>query len=402
MNWFKREPQTLKYYETSARSLYDSVNRHNSVSQQSVISAIWNRIAIDVANVPIRHIKTDADGHYVSTMPSLFNKVLNVSANRDQTPQALMVDAMISLFEEGSIALIPETTANPYATDIWDVSSQRVAKIVGYKPKHVEVEIYDEDTGKTEKWTVPKEFVVIIENPLYYIMNKSNATLARLTRTIALLDKANEDSVSGKIDLIIHVPYTIRSETRQKIAENRRKDIEAQLKDSKYGIAYMDPTETVTQLNRPTTNNLLEQVRELQLQAFTQLGVTEAVLNGTADERTMTNYRNRIVGTFLRAFVQEYARKYLTITARSQGQTVAYMFDVFEFTTGLEFAQIAEKFKSSELTSSDELRAKIWYPPRGTEESSKLENPNTKSASPDVAKTEETPPEEINTVKEDV
>lgn len=377
VNWFRREPRREDgFYQQGASSLYDSVNRHNSMSQQSVISAIWNRIAVDVANVSIKHIRTDDSGDYIEDMKSHFNDVLNVSANYDQTPQAFMVDAVISLFEEGSIAIIPETTANPYQTDVWDIISLRVAKIVDYKPKVIDVEIYDEVTGKTEQWTVPKAYVAIIENPLFYIMNKTNATLKRLTRAIALLDQANDDAVSGKIDLIIHVPYTIRSESRQKIAEGRRKDIEDQLKNSKYGIAYMDPTETVTQLNRPTTNNLLEQVEALTIQALTQLGVTEGILNGTADEKTMTNYRSRIIGMILRAFVQEYKRKFLSPTARGNGQSVAYLFDVFEFSTAKEFAEIAEIFKRSEVATTDEMRSKINLRPSNSPQGDKIQNPN--------------------------
>lgn len=378
IDWFKRDraQQTL-YYQTSSQSLYDSVNRHfGSTTHQSVVSAMWNRIAVDVANVNMRHVRTTINGDYISDMPSSLNKVLKESANLDQTPQAFFIDAIISLFDEGSIAIIPETTADPYLTDSWDVISLRVAKIIGYKPKDIEVEIYDEDSGQVETWVVPKEYVAIIENPLFYIMNKPNATFKRLSQTMGMLDQMNSEFVSGKIDLIIHVPYTIRTEGRKKIAEDRRAEIENQLRNSKYGIAYMDPTETVTQLNRPTTNNFLEQVAELTKQALTQLGLSEEVLNGTADERTMTNYRNRIVGIFAKSFTQEFSRKFLSKTARSQGQKVTYAFDVFEFTTGKEFAETAMLLKQSEVASTDELRAKINWTPSGTEQGAKIQNPN--------------------------
>jgi len=379
INWFQREPHTVKYYESGARSLYDSFNRHNSTSQQSIISAIYNRIAVDCANVPIRHVMVNKAGEYISDKPGVLNDVLTVSTNLDQTPQAFMIDAVISVFEEGSVAIIPETTTNPYQSDTWEIVSLRVAKICQYHKNSIEVEIYNEQTGKTERWTVPKDFVAIIENPLFYIMNKSNATLKRLTRAISLLDQANDDSVSGKIDLIIHVPYTIRSESRQKLAEGRRKDIEEQLKNSKYGIAYMDPTETVTQLNRPTTNNLLEQVTALTLQAFTQLGVTDTILNGTADEKTMANYRSRIVGMILKAFTQEFSRKFLTKTARTQGQAIRCIFDVFEFSTGKEIAEIAEILKRAEVASTDEMRSRMGLGPTGTEQGKQIQNPNTSS-----------------------
>jgi len=318
-------------------------------------------------------------GEYISDKPGVLNDVLTVSTNLDQTPQAFMIDAVISVFEEGSVAIIPETTTNPYQSDTWEIVSLRVAKICQYHKNSIEVEIYNEQTGKTERWTVPKDFVAIIENPLFYIMNKSNATLKRLTRAISLLDQANDDSVSGKIDLIIHVPYTIRSESRQKLAEGRRKDIEEQLKNSKYGIAYMDPTETVTQLNRPTTNNLLEQVTALTLQAFTQLGVTDTILNGTADEKTMANYRSRIVGMILKAFTQEFSRKFLTKTARTQGQAIRCIFDVFEFSTGKEIAEIAEILKRAEVASTDEMRSRMGLGPTGTEQGKQIQNPNTSS-----------------------
>ena len=377
IDWFKRDRKENRTYQTSYQNLYDSVNRHKpSISNQSVVSVMWNRIAVDVANVKIRHIRANTMGDYIHDMPSMLNKVLTQSANLDQTPQAFFVDAVISLFDEGSIAVIPETTADPYKTESWDVTSLRVAKIVGYKTQDIEVEVYDEDLGTVETWTVPKKYVAIIENPLYYIMNKTNATFKRLMQTMSLLDEANNSAASGKIDLIIHVPYTIRSESRQKVAESRRKDIEDQLKNSKYGIAYMDPTETVTQLNRPTTNNLSEQVADLTKQALMQIGLTEEVLNGTADERTMMNYRNRIVGTFVKAFTQEFTRKFLSNTARAQGQCVSHSFDMFEFTTGKEFAEIAQLMKQAEMASTDELRAKVNWAPSGSEQGTKIQNPN--------------------------
>lgn len=375
INWFRRDPHDLMFYQTGASSLYESFNRHTT-SQQSVVSAIYNRIAVDAANVPIKHVYTNNMGDYGGDCKSKLNDVLTVSANYNQTPQAFMIDAILSMFEEGSIAIVPETTANPYLTDNWDVVSHRVAKILRYKPKHIDVEIYNEDSGQIEQWTVPKAYVAIIENPLFYIMNKPNSTLKRLTQAISLLDRANEESVNGKIDLIIHVPYTIRSESRQKIAESRRKDIENQLRNSKYGIAYMDPTETVTQLNRPANNNLLEQVNTLTAQAFTQLGITESILNGTADESTMTNYRNRIIGMILKAFVQEYTRKYLTPTARTQGQAVMYIFNAFEFSTAGEMAEIADKFRRNEIATSDELRPKFGLIPSEDPRAKKLANPN--------------------------
>lgn len=395
VNWFRREPYDQEFYQLGAPSLYESFNRHTT-SQQSVVSAIYNRIAVDAANVPIKHVYTNNIGDYAGDCKTRLNDVLTVSANYDQTPQAFMVDAILSMFEEGSIAIVPETTANPYLSDSWDVVSHRVAKIINYKPKHVEVEIYNEDTGRIEQWKVPKAYVAIIENPLFYIMNKPNSTLKRLTQAISLLDHANEESVNGKIDLIIHVPFTIRSESRQKIAENRRKDIENQLRNSKYGIAYMDPTETVTQLNRPANNNLLEQVTTLTAQAFTQIGITESILNGTADAATMTNYRSRILGMILKAFTQEYTRKYLTQTARTQKQAIMYIFNAFEFSTAGEMAEIADKFRRNEIATSDELRPKFGLPPSEDPRAKTLANPNlnqpestTPSATTDVPDSED-------------
>lgn len=376
INWFRRDPHPVKYYEMGASNLYDSVNRHNTSSAQSDISALYNRIAADAANVDIKHIMKNENGDFTEVKKSYFNGVLTVSANYDQTPQAFMIDAMLELFEHGQIAIIPETTKNPYESNDWDVVAMRVAKITQYHPKTIEVDIYDGESGQIEHWTVPKAYVCIIENPLFYIMNRSNATLKRLTRTLSLLDQSNDNSVNGKIDLIIHVPYTIHSETRQKVAEKRRTDIENQLKNSKYGIAYMDPTETVTQLNRPATNNLTEQVAALRLQAFTQLGLTEEILNGSADEQTMTNYRTRIIGMFLKAFTQEYRRKFLSPTARSQGQDVVSVFDAFEFLSGKALVDVIKILKEAEILSSDEGRARIGRGPSNVPGGDQIKNPN--------------------------
>lgn len=376
INWFRRDPRPVEYYQTGASSLYDSVNRHNTSTAQSDISAVYNRIAADAANVDIKHIGTNEDGDYTEERKSYLNGVLTVSANYDQTPQAFMIDAMLELFEHGQIAIIPETTKNPYEANDWDVVAMRVARITQYHPKTIEVDIYDGDSGRVEHWTVPKAYVCIIENPLFYIMNRSNATLKRLTRTLALLDRSNDDAVNGKIDLIIHVPYTIHSETRQKVAEKRRLDIENQLKNSKYGIAYMDPTETVTQLNRAATNNLVEQVAALRLQAFNQLGVTEEILNGSADEQTMTNYRSRIIGMFLKAFTQEYRRKLLTPTARAQGQNIMSIFDAFEFLSGQALVDVIKILKEAEILSTDEGRARIGRGPSKSPGGDQIKNPN--------------------------
>lgn len=382
VNWFRKEPNNMQYYGTSSNNLYESFNRRTT-SQQSVIDAIYNRVAVDAASVPIKHVRTTPEGYYAADMPTLLNKVLTIRPNLDQTPQAFMIDAVIFMFKEGQVALIPETTGNPYETNEWDVASLRVARIIGYKPQTIDVEVYNEQTGKTEDWTVPKEFVAIIENPLFYIMNKPNATLKRLTRAIALLDQANDEAVSGKIDLIIHVPYTIRSETRTKIAEKRRKDIEEQLKNSKYGIAYMDPTETVTQLNRPASNNLLEQYTTLLTQAYAQIGITDAILNGTADQQTMINYRSRILGMVLKAFTQEMKSKFLTPAARGKLQSIMYLFDPFEYSTVQEKTTMAGTLRTNEIASADEVRGLMYnLAPADTPKSTALDNPNINSGTP--------------------
>lgn len=383
LNWFKREPHSVPYYQTGSRSLYDSFNRHATQNIQSTLSAVYNRIAVDVANVPIKHVVLNSAGDYTADKDSMLNDVLTVSANSDQTPQAFMIDAVLSLFEEGQIAIVPETTKNPYTSNDWDVVSLRVAKILSYHPNTVSVEIYDETDGTVREWRVYKEHVAIIENPLFYIMNKTNATFRRLSRTLSMLDQVNDESINGKIDLIIHVPYTIHSDMRQKMAEQRRKDIENQLRNSKYGIAYMDPTETVTQLNRPANNTLREQVDALTLQAFNQLGVTEGILNGTADERTMANYRSRIIGMLLKAFTQEYRRKFLTPTARGQHQDIICVFDVFEFATGKEMADVMKTLKEAEVASTDEMRARMGRGPDPSGQGSKIQNPNINPASAD-------------------
>lgn len=346
-------------------------------SDKSIITAIENRIAIDVAAVAIQHVRLDQNGRYKETIRTGLNSIFTVSANTDQTGRAFIQDIVQSMFDEGVVAVVPvDTTLNPLETGGFDVETARVAKITQWYPQQVACEVYNEKTGKKEELILPKRMVLIIENPLYSVMNEPNSTLQRLIRKLNLLDSIDEQTSSGKLDLIIQLPYIIKTDARRKQAEQRRKDIEMQLSGSKYGIAYTDGTERITQLNRSVENNLLSQIEYLTKTLYSQLGFTEEVFNGTADEKTMLNYNNRTIEPILSAIVDEAKRKWLTKTARSQGQSIMFFRDPFKLVPVEKIADIADRFTRNEILSANEMRGIVGFVPVDDPTADELRNAN--------------------------
>lgn len=346
-------------------------------SDKSIITAIENRIAIDVAAVAIQHVRLDQNGRYKETIRTGLNSIFTVSANTDQTGRAFIQDIVQSMFDEGVVAVVPvDTTLNPLETGGFDVETARVAKITQWYPQQVVCEVYNEKTGKKEELILPKRMVLIIENPLYSVMNEPNSTLQRLIRKLNLLDSIDEQTSSGKLDLIIQLPYIIKTDARRKQAEQRRKDIEMQLSGSKYGIAYTDGTERITQLNRSVENNLLSQIEYLTKTLYSQLGFTEEVFNGTADEKTMLNYNNRTIEPILSAIVDEAKRKWLTKTARSQGQSIMFFRDPFKLVPVEKIADIADRFTRNEILSANEMRGIVGFVPVDDPTADELRNAN--------------------------
>lgn len=354
-------------------------------NERSIIASIYTRIAIDFASVSIRHVKLDDDERFQSVVNSGLNDCLKVEANLDQAGRMFRQDIVLSLFEKGVIAIVPvETSLNPNVTGGYDIRNLRVGEIVKWYPRHVRVNIYNEKTGRREEVTLEKSIVAIVENPLYLVMNEPNSTLQRLMRKLNLLDVVDEQSSSGKLDLIIQLPYVIRNDAKKAAAEQRRRDIEFQLKGSQYGIAYTDGTEKITQLNRPAENNLLKQVEYLTQMLYAQLGITEEILNGTADEVTMLNYYNRTIEPLLDAVVEEFRRKFLTKTARTQGQSVQYYRDPFKFVPVSQIAEISDKFTRNEIATSNEMRGAIGWRPHPDPKADELRNSNMPAPSEPV------------------
>lgn len=361
------------YYGSS----YRPDRRTNYVSNDaSIIEMIKNRIAVDVAQIDLRHVKKDKDNNYKSDMPSQLNQVLSVSANTDQTGRAFIQDLVQSMFDEGCIAAVPVETDSDPVKGTYDIYSVRVGQIVDWYPKHVRVKVFNEMTQKKQEIVVPKATTAIIENPFYTIMNAPNSTLQRLTRTLRNLDVLNEQNASGKMDLIIQLPYSLKSPLKQQQAEGRRKQIEMQLVGSKYGIAYIDAAERITQLNRPVENNLWKEAQDLTAMLFNQLGLTQAIFDGTADEKTMTNYYNRTVEPILAAIAEEMERKWLTQTARTQHQAILYIRDPFKLVSVNDIAEIADKFTRNEIMTSNEIRGKVGLKPVDSERANELVNKN--------------------------
>ena len=338
--------------------------RYTKGNQRSIVASIYNRISVDVASIKIEHAKLDKDGRYKERLSSGLNDCINVSANVDQTGRALIQDIVESMFDEGVVAVVPtDTNIDPIKTGSYDILELRTGKIIAWYPKMVKVHAYNENTGKYQDILVPKDEVAIIENPFYSIMNEPNSTLQRLIQAINKLNSANDISTSSKLDLIIQLPYVTKSPQKQAEAKRRRKEIEDQLSTSKLGIAYTDGTEKVTQLNRSLDNNLWTQVKELTEQLYSQLGVTPSILDGTADEATRINYFNSTIEPICSAIVDEFERKFLTKTARTQGQAIVFFRDPFKLVPVSQLADIADKFTRNEIMTSNEIRGEIGMKP---------------------------------------
>lgn len=346
-------------------------------NERSIISSIYTRLAVDIGQIDFRHVRLDDQNRYIEDMDSGLNECLTVSANIDQTAGALKRDIALSLFDKGVIAIVPvDTTLDPTVSGSFDVKTLRVAEIVQWYPKHVKVSLYKEDEGRRVDIILEKRFVAIVENPHYSVMNEPNSTLQRLVRKLNLLDTVDEQSSSGKLDLIIQLPYVIKSEARRQAAEQRRADIEFQLKGSQYGIAYTDGTEKITQLNRPAENNLLAQVQYLTEMLYGQLGLTPEIMNGTADEQAMLNYYNRTIAPVLDAVTEAMTVAFLTKTARTQKQAILWMHDPFKLVPISKIAEVADKFIRNEVLTKNELRGIIGFKPAKDKTADKLSNPN--------------------------
>ena len=345
-------------------------------NERSIVTSIYNRIAIDVAAINVNHCRIDENDRFVENISSSLNTCLNLEANIDQTGRAFMQDVVMSLLDEGCVAIVPvETTIDPAVSSSYDILSMRTGKILEWKPKHIRVRVYNEQSGQREDITVPKKNVAIIENPLYAVMNEPNSTMQRLIRKLNLLDAVDEQSGSGKLDMIIQLPYVIKSEARRKQADKRIKDIEDQLKGP-YGIAYTDGTEKIVQLNRPIENNLMKQIEYLTNMLYSQLGITQTVLDGTADEQTMLNYHSRTIEPIISAIVDEMKRKFLTKTARSQRQTIKFFRDPFRLVPIGNIAEIADKFTRNEVLTSNEIRQIVGMKPSDDPKADRLVNSN--------------------------
>lgn len=372
-----RDP-TTRYAPSGASYSYRIDRpRFSRGNERSIVTSVYNRIALDVSAIDIQHCKLDENGRFTEVIDSKFNNCLTLEANIDQTARAFWQDVVISMFDEGVVAIVPtDTTANPSLTDAYDIGKMRTGKVTEWFPQHVRVRVYNEQTGYREDLILPKKTVAIIENPLYAIINEPNSTMQRLIRKLNLLDAIDEQSGAGKLDLIIQLPYTIKSEARRAQAENRRKDIEMQLANSKYGIAYTDATEHVTQLNRSVDNNLMKQIEYLTNMLFSQLGITQSILDGTADDKTMLNYYNRTIEPIVSAIVDEMKRKFLSKTARSQNQSIMYFRDPFKLVPVGELAEISDKLTRNEIATSNEMRQVIGWKPSTDPGADELRNKN--------------------------
>lgn len=357
-------------------------------NEKSIATSIFNRIALDVSSVSIKHCRLDKNGRYVEDIDSGLNNCLTLEANKDQTGRAFIQDAVLSMLDEGCVALVPvETTIDPKNSNSYQIDSMRTGKITEWYPDMVRVRLYNDRTGEKEEILLPKSQVAIIENPLYAVVNEYNSTMQRLIRKLSLLDVTDEQTASGKLDLIIQLPYVIKTETRREQAERRRKDIIEQLAGSQYGIAYTDGAEKITQLNRSLENNLLKQVEYLTNMVYSQLGITQSVLDGTADEKTMLNYTNRTVEPIISAIVDELKRKFLTKTARSQLQSIVYFRDPFRLVPVNDIAEIADKFTRNEIMTSNEIRQIVGMQPSKDPKADELVNSNISQAKQDIPQT---------------
>ena len=353
-------------------------------NERSIVTSVYNRLALDASSVNIQHVRLDENNRFLSVIDSGLNGCLTVEANLDQTGRAFIQDIVMSMLDEGCVAIVPvDTTDNPEITGSYDIYSMRTGQILEWYPKHIRVRVYNERTGRKQDIPLAKNAVAIIENPLYAVINEPNSTMQRLVRKLNLLDAIDEQSGSGKLDLIIQLPYVIKTEARRQQAEKRRKDIEDQLAGSKYGIAYTDGTEHITQLNRAVENNLMKQIEYLTSMLYSQLGITQSILDGTADDKTMLNYYNRTIEPLLSAIVDEMKRKFLTKTARSQLQSISFFRDPFKLVPVNDISEIADKFTRNEIMTSNEIRQIIGMKPSDDPKADELRNKNLSEPSKD-------------------
>ena len=371
--------------EGSSYTISPTRPRFTRGNERTIVTSVYNRIAIDASNIDIMHVRLDDEGRFKEPIKSNLNNCLTVEANIDQSSRAFMLDVVISLLDEGCIAVVPvKTTLNPNNTESYDIEELRTGRIVEWFPKHVMIRLYNDETGMYQDITLPKSQVAIIENPLYTIMNEPNSTMQRLIHKLSLLDIIDEESSSGKMDLIIQLPYIIKNDTKRSQAEERRKQIEDQLRGSRYGVAYIDGTEKVTQLNRSVENNILKQVEYLTNLLYSQLGLTQTIMDGTADENAMNNYYNRTVEPVVSAIIDEFHRKFLTKTARTQGQAIMFFRDPFKLMSVTSIADTADKFTRNELLSSNEFRQIIGRKPSTDPKADMLLNKNISHAPEEI------------------
>lgn len=375
-NWEQRSPNLSQQYGLT-QSFRPDRNNLRITNERSIIASILTRMAMDVASIDLLHVRLDEDKRFLEEIDSGLNNCLTVEANLDQAARAFRQDIAQTLFDEGVAAIVPvDTTLNPNVTGGYDILTLRVGKITEWMPKHIKVDLYNEEKGKRQQIVIPKKMAAIVENPLYSVMNEPNSTLQRLIRALNTMDTMDEKNAQGKLDLIIQLPYTIKSEARQQQAEKRRKDIEFQLTGSKYGIAYTDATEKVTQLNRPVENNLLQKVEYLTKMLYSQLGLTEEIMSGTADERAMLNYNNRTIEPVVTAIVEAMRRTFLTKTARSQRQSIVATRNPFRLVPVDQIAEIADKFTRNEIMTANEIRSVIGMRPADDPKADELRNSN--------------------------
>ncbi|MPM13111.1 hypothetical protein SDC9_59466 [bioreactor metagenome] len=367
----RRAPTGPSLYTNPVRPRFSRGN------EKTIVTSVYNRISIDASSISIRHVQMDEEFRFKSYKDSSLDNCLNVEANIDQTSRSFIQDVIISMLDEGCVVVVPtHTTYDITKTEAYDIDAMRTAKVVDWYPKHVKVLVYNEETGQKQELTLPKSEVAIIENPLYAVMNEYNSTMQRLIRKLSLMDSADEELSSGNLDLIVQLPYAVKTDSKKALAEERRRNIEEQLNGAKYGVAYIDGTEHVTQLNRPIENNLMKQVEYLTNLLYSQLGLTQSILDGTADESTMTNYYNRTIEPILGAISDEFHRKFLTKTARTQKQAIRFFRDPFKLMPVSEIANIADKFSRNEIMSSNEFRGKIGMTPSSDPKADELRNKN--------------------------
>lgn len=385
--FFSRDPTYEYRYEDLGSLFYSRPDRprFSRGNERTIATAVYNRIALDVSGIDIKHVRIDEEGKYLGDISSGLNDCFQLEANIDQSSRAFVQDIVMSMLDEGCVAIVPvDTIGDPLKTGSYDIKTMRTGKVVGWYPRHVKLNVYNDRTGQREDIVLPKSNVAIVENPLYSVINEPNSTMQRLIRKLSLLDYVDEQSSAGKLDMIIQLPYVIKTEAREKQAQERRNSIEKQLEGSKYGIAYIDGTERVTQLNRPVENNLMTQIEYLTRTLYSQLGISEKVLDGTADDKEMTNYYTRTIEPIVNAIVSEVKRKFLTKTAISQRQSIFYFRDPFKLVPVSEIASIADSFTRNEIMTSNEIRQIVGLKPSSDPNADELRNKNLNQSSGQV------------------